>query len=220
MTSSFAMTWLTLAAASPCYVATDSSPGWKQVTLAAGAEKLAAPEGVEQFRADEPVRIIENKSGLFLRGRSEGMGVTGFEFTLGEGARSLEIRFNESLRGAKVDVIASGAFGDMSLMQEQRIGASSLSLAWGMNDVRWVKVRVHDHLRKEPVLDGWTSVRVVAVEQLNASAAFRLKHSLYYLQPNGPAVTLCSAPERELVVHPNSPHPTDLPTPVVLRRAD
>jgi len=214
------LTWLVLAAGTPCYTATDASPGWKQVTLPPGAEQLSAPEGIDQFRADEPLRIVESRSGLYLLGHTDGLGVTGFEFNLGEGARSLDVRFNGSLRGAKVDVIASGAFGEMSLLQEQRVGGSSLSLSWGMNDVRWVKVRVHEHLRKEPVLDGWTSVRVVSVDQLPVSAAFRLKHSLYYLQPSGAPVSLCVEPARELTVHPASPRGTDLPTPVLLRRID
>ncbi len=204
----------------PCFVANDSTPGWKQVTLPKGAETLAAPEGVDQFRADEPVQVVDAHRDVSLVGHRDGLGVTAFEFTLPRGTRSLEVRFTESLRGAKVDVIASGALGEMSLMKERRVGAASLSLSWGTNDVSWVKVRVHDHLRRDPVLEGWTSVRVVDAEQLISSAAFRLKHSLYYFQQTGEALTLCSEPARELTLHEGSPSATQLPTPVLLRRVD
>ena len=209
---------LVLGAEGPCFAANDATPGWKQVTLAEGQEGLAAPPAVDQFRADEPVTIIDSHSGLYLAGHGDGLGVAAFDFSFEPGARSLELHFTDSLRGAKVDVTASGRFGEMSLMHEQRVGASSLSLAWGMNEVTWLRVRVHDHLRKDPVLDGWTSVRRVGLEQLGLSGAFRLHRSLYYLQPVGPAVRLCVAPGQELALHTAGPKSSELPVPVLLRR--
>lgn len=209
---------LALGATGPCFVPNDATPGWKQVALPDDARALAAPEGVDQFRADDGVTVVDDRSGLYLAGHSDGLGVTQFDFPLGGGGRSLEVRFANSLRGAKVDVTAHGEFGAMALMREERVGASSLSLTWGQNEVQSVTVRVHGHLRKEPVLLGWRSVRRVAIERLPVSAAFRLRRSLYYRQPAGGPVTLCQDPGRELAVKPDAPGPAELPTPVSLKR--
>ena len=181
----------------PCFAATDSTPGWKQ--------GLAAPAGVDQFRSGELVTIVESRSALFLEGTDDGVGVTLFELKLDEGARSLEVRFGQSLRGAKVDAEASGELGKMTLLREERIGAAKVSLAWGANDVRRLRVRVHQHLRKRPILDGYSTVRRVPSERLDLSPAFRVSGGLYYLQPVGPPVRLCVAPQQELTVQGQRP---------------
>jgi len=204
-------------AQAPCFTASDASPGWKQVTLSEELRGLAAPEGIEQFRPEQPVTITESRSGLYLLGIDDGVGVSAFGFKLEEGARSVEVRFTQPLRGAKVDVDAEGEFGRMSLLREERVGGTTLPLLWGMREVKKVVVRVHQHLRKTPIVDGFTSVRSVRIEQLGVSAAFRLKGSLYYLQPVGEPVPLCVAPTRTMGVRPGSPGREDEPTPVLLK---
>ena len=105
----------------------------------------------------------------------------------------------------------------MTLMHEQRVGGETLSLAWGATDVRRVTVRVHEHLRDEPVVRSFKSVRRVPASTLSASPAFRLARSLYYLQPLGLAVMLCDDPSAEPTVRSGGPPPGAQPTPVSLR---
>ncbi len=206
------------AAPGPCFYASDASPGWKHVTLPSEAYALVAPEDVDQFRSNEGVTIVDARTGVFLSGRDDGAGVTAFDFSLGEGGRSLDLTFTESLQGAKVDVSAFGEFGTMSLMREQRLGGAHLSLTWGQTQVQSVVVRVHHHLRKEPVLEGWRSVRRMTSAHLPTSEAFRLDRSLYYRQPAGPAVMLCHDPGRELKMRPNTVALNDRPMPVLLKK--
>jgi hypothetical protein len=210
---------LTLLAATPCYLPNDATPGWKQVALPDDARSLAAPVNVEQFRTDELVSIVDDRSELYLAGESVFPGRTSFEFVLGEGGRSLEVRFDHPLRGAKVDVTAWAPGGTMTLMHEQRVGGERLPLTWGTNDVRSVTVRVHEHLREPPVVRSYRAVRVVAGTSVHPSPAFGLPRSLYYRQPVGAPVLLCDEPGRELTVPPGAPALNARPTPVSLRRA-
>ena len=205
------------AAAPRCFVANDASPGWKQVTLPSDAVGLAAPDDVDQFRSNEPVTLFESRSSVYLTGRDDGVGVTAFDFHLGDGGRSLEVTFSEPLRGAKVDVTATSDRGWMSLMEERRQGGSKLTLSWGENNVTRVTVRVHQHLRKPPVLYAWHSVRRLPIAKLSMSEAFRLERSLYYRQPVGPPVLLCNDPGRELRLRTEVELFNERPLPVVLR---
>lgn len=209
---------LLLAAPGPCFLATDATPGWKHVTLPFEAYALAAPDDVDQFRSNEQVTIVDQRSGMFLSGRDDGGGVTAFDFSFGEGSRSLDVEFTDSLQGAKVDVSAYGDFGSMSLMREQRLGGSRLALTWGQTQVQSVTVRVHHHLRKQPVLAGWKSVRRMPSAHLTASEAFRLDRSLYFRQPAGAPVLLCNDPDRELKLRPDAVQLRDRPMPVLLKK--
>jgi hypothetical protein len=204
--------------AAPCFVASDASVGWKQVTLPFDLFALAAPEGIDQFRSNEPVTLIQSHSSVFLAGTDDGVGVTSFDFHLGDGGRSLEVTFTKPLRGAKVDVNATSNLGWMSLMEQRRQGGATLALTWGATNVSRVTVRVHQHLRNAPVLASWTTVRRLPTSRIAMSEAFRLDRSLYYWQPAGPAVVLCNAPGRELKMREEA---IDLlehrPLPVVLR---
>ena len=204
--------------AGPCFYASDSTPGWKHVTLPSEAYALGAPDDIDQFRSNEAVTIVDSRSGVFLAGRDDGAGVTAFDFSLGDGGRSLDVVFTAPLQGAKVDVSAYGEFGWMSLMRDQRFGGSRLALTWGQSHVSSVVVRVHHHLRREPVLEGWSSVRRLPSSQLQTSEAFRLDRSLYYRQPAGPAVLLCQDPDRELKLRPDAVGPKDRPMPVLLKK--
>lgn len=207
-----------LLTAAPCFLPDDASPGWKQVALPDDARSLSAPANIDQFRSDGWVTIVDERSEQYLAGEKVFPGRTLFVFPTGEGATSFEVRFTRPLRGAKVDVIAWGAAGEMTLMHEQRVGGDTLSLTWGAAGVRNLTVRVHEHLRESPVVHGYRAVRRVPASTLNDSPAFRLPRSLYYLQPNGPAVTLCEDPGIQATVHPGAPPPNAQPTPVSLRR--
>jgi hypothetical protein len=210
--------FIAVVVAATCFAPNDAAPGWKQVALPDDARALAAPEGVAQFRSDEWVTVVDERSELFLSGAESFGGRTSFELTLGEGGRSLEVHFERPLRGAKVDVTAWGPMGAMTLMNEQRVGGATLALTWGANDVRVVTVRVHEHLRERPVVRAYRSVRQAPAATLHDSPAFRLPRSLYYLQPVGPLVTLCDEPGRVLIVPAGAPAPKALPMPVSLRR--
>ena len=207
-----------LLTAAPCYLPNDASPGWKQVALPDDARSLSAPAHVDQFRSDAWVTIVDERSEQYRAGEHVFGGRTSFDFPLGEGGQSLEVRFERPLRGAKVDVTAWGPEGTMTLMHEQRVGGEKLSLTWGVTDVRSVTVRVHEHLRESPVVRGYRGVRRVPASTLNDSPAFQLPRSLYYLQPLGPAVTLCEDPGAQATVHPGAPPRGAQPTPVSLRR--
>jgi hypothetical protein len=209
-----------LLAAAPCYLPNDVTPGWKQVALPDDARSLSAQGGVDQFRSDGWVTVVDERNEQYLTGEHTFAGRTSFDFVLGEGGQSLEVRFERPLRGAKVDVTAWGPAGTLTLMHEQRVGGEKLSLSWGVTDVRTVTVRVHEHLRESPVVMGFKGVRRVPASRLSESPAFRLPRSLYYLQPIGPAVMLCDDPGAEPAVHPGGPPPGVLPTPVSLRRLE
>jgi hypothetical protein len=205
--------------AAPCFVPEDATPGWKQAALPREAPALAAPAGVPQFRSGEWLAVVDDRSELYLAGVPALPGSTRFDFELGAGGRSLELRFEQPLRGAKVDVSAWGPSGPMTLLHEQRVGASTLTLAWGANDVESVSVRVHQHLREPPVVRGLRSVRRLRASALPLGPPFKLARSLYYLQPPGQPVRLCQEPDRSLELPPGAPAPGEEPTPVSLRPA-
>ena len=139
--------FIAVVVAATCFAPNDAAPGWKQVALPDDARALAAPEGVAQFRSDEWVTVVDERSELFLSGAESFGGRTSFELTLGEGGRSLEVHFERPLRGAKVDVTAWGPMGAMTLMNEQRVGGATLALTWGANDVRVVFAQLANDVR-------------------------------------------------------------------------
>ncbi len=207
-----------LAADPACFVPKDASPGWKQVTLPANAPALAAPEGVPQFRTDQPVEVVDHHPGVFLAGSHYTPGLTRFTLVPAEGACTLEVVFRDRLRGAKVDVEAWGPAGTMSLLHEERVPGTRLEVRWGDPGVREVYVTVHDHLRDSPVLAQWTSTCTVNASSLPVSDAYRLRRSLYYLQPSmHELVPLCNKPEVRMRVSSNNLPGTALPTSVAVK---
>src|SRR4051794_8949565 len=133
-----------LAAEAQCFVPRETSPGWKQVALPPDGPALAAPEGVEQFRSDELVEVVDDRPGAYLAGTAHYTGRTEFSFTPPNGACVLEASFKEPLRGAKVDVSGWGSGGTISLMREDRVAGRTVRVNWGDNGVRSVTVVVHD----------------------------------------------------------------------------
>jgi hypothetical protein len=197
--------------AAPCFLADDPSPGWKQVILPNDAPSLAAPAAVEQFRSEGMVTIVDERAEIFLAGERTWAGPVVFDLELGAGGRSLEVQFVQPLRGAKVDVTARGPSGTMTLLREQRVGADTLKLTWGTNEVERVSIRVHSHLRKEPIVRSLTSVRVRPASSLPLASGFTHERSLFYLQPAGPRVMLCDDARQPQWLRPNSPDPRAVP---------
>jgi hypothetical protein len=213
--TALSLLWL---AAAPCFAPSDGTAGWKQVALPEDAPSLAAPLGCQQFRSGERVSVVDERTDLFLAGTKTVLGRTSFDFVLGSGGHSLELRFAHPLRGAKVDVTAFGAQGMLQLMNEERVAGDRLSLTWGNNEVSAVTVRVHGHLRQAPTVQSYRAVRRVSASSLHESETFGLVRSLYYLQPPGAPVTLCDEPSLLLTVSPGSPAASARPSPVSLRR--
>lgn len=210
---------LALLSAAPCFTVQDSKPGWKQVTLPDNAPQLAAPVGIEQFRSDDLVEIVDERDQVFLEGETMFPGKTSFEFPLGPGAKSLEVRLAHPLRGAKVDVLATSSEGSLRLMDEQRIGGDVISLTWGASDVSSVRVVFHEHLRQSPRVQGWKVVRLVSWTAVHPSDAFKLPKSLYFRQPAGAPLVLCQDAAVHSQVRQGSPAPQERPVPVTLRPA-
>jgi hypothetical protein len=109
------------AEAGPCYLPADQTPGWKLVALPPSAPALAAPEGVEQFRSDEPVWLADADLRHYEGASDVRAGKRTFELALPPGTRRVELEFRQPLRGAKVDV--EGLFGVRSypLVTERRV---------------------------------------------------------------------------------------------------
>jgi len=208
---------LTAAPEPPCFVPRDTTPGWKHVTLPSDGPALAAPEGVDQFRADQPVEFIDEHNGVFLSGVHYSPGRTRFTLTPGAGACTLELVFKERLRGAKVDVTAWGPAGTMTLQQEERVPGSVLNVRWGNPGVREVYVTVHDHLRDSPVLMHWTAGCTVNAATLPVSDAYRIGKSLYYLQPADRTFALCSKPSIPMRVRRSTLPGSAMPSATLLK---
>lgn len=201
-----------------CFWPVDGSPGWKQVSLPREAEALAAPDGVDQFRSDETVEVVDDHPQVFLAGSQHFGGKTAFELTPGNGACRLEVQFKAALRGAKVDVSAWGSNGSMALKREERVAGSSLSASWGDVGVRAISVQVHDHMRDEPVVASWRTSCQLPANRLPVGDAFRLGRSLYYYQPSGARVALCQRPGAVMRVKGNNLPGQTLPASTAMNR--
>lgn len=208
---------LTATQSTVCYQSVDSTPGWKQVALPQDAPSLAAPEGVLQFRSDEPVLVIDERPMAAWVGAQHRPGTTLFEFPLSPGAKSVEVRFAQPLRGAKVDATGYDERRQgTALMREQRTGGNTLNLSWGNAEMRTVEIGVHDHFRHEPLVASWKATSQLPASRLALPLAFKMKRSLYYLQPASEGLRLCNEPSRIMTVRPDSPSTTDEPLPTAL----
>lgn len=179
-----------------CFTPSDARPGWKRVMIPNDAPRLAAPDGVDQYRSAEAYETVNEYRAASLAGWSGRMGKTEFELVPGAGACELEVEFTEPLRGAKVSMSSSGTSPLRALMPEKRQPGKTVRTKWG-SDVPQVKVIVHDHFRKSPVIQRWKTVCTVPVNY-NETQADRW---LTYLQPVGKPVQLCERPGATMRVH-------------------
>jgi hypothetical protein len=164
--SAFTQLFVSLLAAAPCFEPTDATPGWKIVALPPEAPALAAVGEIEQFRGGEQAMVVEEVKSAYRLPSRDLPGVSRFDFELRKDSRTLTVVFTEALRGAKVDVLAQGNNGPMQLMREVRVAGPELTLSWQDNEVWLVSIRVHDHLRRQPIVQSWKNVRHVSPSQL------------------------------------------------------
>ncbi|QSQ19601.1 hypothetical protein JY651_30340 [Pyxidicoccus parkwayensis] len=192
--------WLAMAPAGTCWLPDDQTAGWKRVELPPEAPALAAPEDVDQFRAGEPVRLVESDAKAYVGASSPKPGRMAYTFRFPRGTSRLEVSFLEPLRGAKVDATASAEGRTFPLLSERRQSGNTLVLDWNAADVDGVVVEVHHHLRERPVVRAWRTGRSVWPEREDSvPATFKAPRSLYFLHPGGGRyVTLCQAPGRML----------------------
>ena len=208
---------LVLLAASPCFVPSDQTAGWKHVVLPDNAPALAAPEGTDQFRPNEPVRVLESDSRLLVGSYEMDFGRTELHFAIPKGTHHLEVELLEPLRGSKVDALASSWSRTLPLLSERRVAGNTLSFDWEAPDVNEVTVSIHHHFRERPVARRWRILRsAVLAEDASVSAAFKLGRSLYYRQPGDKRIELCDAPGRRLELDFKTLGPGDVPTSVNL----
>jgi hypothetical protein len=188
--------WLTVllagcGAGEPCFVA-EAGSGWRRVPLPAEAPELAAPDGVEQFRSDEPA-IVWDTPEVGSRGRRVS-GSSLFSFT-SEGEEALALEFVQPLGGARVDAVLDDI--GQPLMSGKRVAGRTLRLEWAIPGDHVVRVRVHNHLRTEPVVQSLRRGHRVRVR--GPTAEYRMPGSLYF-RSRGEPLTLCPAPGRTLDV--------------------
>lgn len=188
----------------PCFVASDATPGWKRVALPPAepsqslepAIALAAPEGVDQFRAGEPALVWDADQPGPPPSRP-GFGLVEYRLPAA-GARLVEVEFAAGLDGARVDVDGETPAGRVPLIAGRRVNERRLRVEWERDDVRALVVTIHRHLRPLPIATRFRSgtVRVVDAAEPRAFA----RPALYYRQPRGAPVELCPAPARRLSV--------------------
>lgn len=192
-----ALALATSAEPSRCFTPSDQTAGWKQVTLPEGAAALAAPEGIDQFRPDEPARVLESDPRAYLGGSPRGLGKTQFDFHAPQGSRSLALAFSYPLRGAKVDVVGFAGGRSYPLLSERRIAGAELDLQWDIPGLDTLSVTVHEHFRESPVVKSWRIERLTTLaDDPDLPASFKLGRSLYFRHPGGRRLELCEAPGR------------------------
>lgn len=188
-------------AASPCFVPSDQTAGWKRVALTDEAPALSAPQGIDQFRSDEAALLIESDPRAYVGATRRQPGRMTYTFRVPQGAARLEVEFVESLRGAKVDATAYAGYRSFPLLHERRVGGAALALDWSMEGVDSVVIEVHDHFREKPVVRQWRVARKVwPTREASVPAGFRAPRSLYFFHPGGQRIELCHAPERRMVL--------------------
>ncbi|HZI12286.1 MAG TPA: hypothetical protein VE153_18015 [Myxococcus sp.] len=194
--------WLAGAPAQPCWLPDDQTAGWKRVDLPEGAPALAAPEDVDQLRANEPVQWRESDPRAYVGASKSSPGRMAYTFRVPAGTTRLEVDFLESLRGAKVDATAFAGGRTFPLLSERRQPGASLVLEWYAEDVDGVVVEVHHHLRERPVVRAWRTARRVWPErEASVPQAFKAPRTLYFLHPGGGRyLLLCNAPGRTLTL--------------------
>jgi hypothetical protein len=211
-----------------CFTPTDQRAGWKYVEVPDDAPALAAPEGVEQLRSDEPFTLwyLDEAGGP---SSWEHSGSTQLDFRLdvplvlaASELDRLEVEFARPLDGAEVDATGddrAGSSWSVPLWQRRRVRGERILLNWDEHQVGTLHLRVHHHLRRPPLVMRWRAGRETRLLQEPwIPRRFRLPRTLFYLQPAGRAIELCQAPERPLGARAASLAPSESPPlPVQLR---
>jgi hypothetical protein len=183
--------------AGPCYVPSDQTAGWKRVELPAEAPALAAPKGLEQFRAGERALLSQvDPPDTYLGAQERRLGRMVYSFRLPKGTYRMEVGFLDTLDGAKVDATAYVGGRAYPLLSERRQFAKELVLDWNVAGVDSLVVEVHRHLREKPVVLHWRVDREVLPSQelQTPAASFSVARSLYFRHPGGRRIELCDTP--------------------------
>lgn len=204
--------------AGPCYIPSDQTAGWKRVELPAEAPALAAPQGLEQFRAGERALLSQvDLPDTYLGATERRFGRMAYSFQLRKGTFRMQVDFLDSLNGAKVDATAYVGSRAYPLLSERRQSGRELRLDWSVVGVDRLVVEVHRHLRKKPVVLHWRVDREVSPSrELPAASAFQVARSLYFQHPGGRRIELCDTPGQPMLL---SRWPEGMPADVTLARA-
>jgi hypothetical protein len=204
--------------AGPCYVPSDQTAGWKRVELPAEAPALAAPQGIEQFRAGERALLSQvDLPDTYLGATERRFGRMAYSFQLPKGAFRMQVDFLESLNGAKVDATAYVGSRAYPLLSERRQFGKELRLDWSVTGADRLVVEVHRHLREKPVVLHWRVDReVFPSRELPATSAFQVPRSLYFQHPGGRRIELCDTPGQLMLI---SRWPEGTPADVTLVRS-
>jgi len=194
------------ACSSPCFVADDATPGWKRVALAPGVPSLsrepsialAAPDGVDQFRAGEPAIVWDDARPGPPPSRP-GFGVVEYRLPAGD-ARVMQVEFAAALDGARVDVEGETIAGRVPLLAGRRVRDRRVDVEWDRDDLRAVDVIIHRHLRPLPILARWRAGAPQLLDGPSAYSPADRQSALFYRQPAGAPVELCPAPGRRLTL--------------------
>jgi len=202
----------------PCYVPSDQTAGWKRVELPAEAPALAAPQGIEQFRAGERALLSQvDLPDTYLGAIERRFGRMAYTFHLSKGTLRMQVEFLDSLNGAKVDATAYVGGRSYPLLSERRQSGKELRLDWNVAGVDRLVVEVHRHLREKPVVLHWRVDReVFPSQELPATSAFRVPRSLYFQHPGGRRIELCDTPGQAMLI---SRWPEGTPADVTLARS-
>jgi len=178
-----------------CFTPPEQTAGWKRVDVPSDLPALAAPKDVQQFRVGEAAWLLERDPAAYQGMNREHAGRTTYRFRLPREARRMDLQFQESLRGAKVDAVVTATDRPFTLIDGRRYPDRDVSVEWGIQGVQWLEVTVRHHLRPVPVVASWTAARWVDPGgELDIPPEFRATRSLYYLHPGGRTVELCHLP--------------------------
>lgn len=184
------MTSLLALVIAQCFVVDDSTSGWKRVELPADAPRLAASAGIAQFRGDEPVTEVVDELSQLLASTDRRVGRATFSFSLPASTQQFSLEFARPLDGAKVDVDAFLGGGVLRLVDEKRIGGTTLAVTVPTKAATTLRVTVHHHFRDAPALAAARAERQGLPRELGFSPELARDHALYVLAPAG-GLTLC-----------------------------
>jgi hypothetical protein len=188
---------------SRCYVPLDTTPGWKRVELTDELRDLAAPREIDQLRSDERFLLWDDDR-PFATTTNASFGRVTMRFEprrpdhpYVQWIRHLEVELQHPLDGAAVDATGFGddanRFLERRLFEHRRVQGTMLSVDWDDRDIAGIELAIHHHLRGAPILLRWRAGRETRLDSEPwIFDGFRSSSSLYYLQPPGRGIELCT----------------------------
>lgn len=175
-----------------CFVPLDQSPGWKRVALPSAAPWLVAVGAQQQYRSDEAALLWSEGSVDFRGATRVSPERTDYLFLVGERVRHLEVEFEADLQDARVD--AEGWAGVRAPLQTQvRTSGQFVQIDWTQPGLAPVTVTVHHPSRHPPMVHhARGGSYAVMTHEAWLPASYKSAHALYYLQPSGQEIQICS----------------------------